>query len=98
MFPILPLLILLLMGPANAERLAVEGRLPPALLAVHRAMAVPACAVVVAPVEEEPLPGTAGAPPARTRRKSVRIAPDAGAFRSETLIAACPPRAGPGLA
>ena len=53
MFPILPILILLLMGPANAERLAVEGRLPSALLAAHRAMIQPIRATVVAPVEQE---------------------------------------------
>lgn len=53
MFPILPILILLLLGPANAERLAVEGRLPAALLAAHRSMVAPIRATVVAPVEEE---------------------------------------------
>ena len=53
MFPLFPILILLLLGPANAERLAVEGRLPAALLAVHRSMVAPIRATVVAPVEEE---------------------------------------------
>ncbi len=49
MFPILPILILLLLGPANAERLAVEGRLPYALLA----MVQPVRATVEAPIEAE---------------------------------------------
>lgn len=64
MFPILPLLILFLLGPANAERLAGEGRLPPALLAVHRSMVEPLRATLVAPAEAT---GTASDPPAPTK-------------------------------
>lgn len=52
MFPILPILILLLLGPANAERLAAEGRLPAGLLAVHLAHVAPVRATVVAPIKE----------------------------------------------
>ena len=40
MLPLLPALILLwLQGPSNFERLAVDGRLPAALEAIHRQMA-----------------------------------------------------------
>ena len=40
MLPLLPALILLLLqGPSNFERLAVDGRLPAALEAIHRQMA-----------------------------------------------------------
>lgn len=43
MFPILPVLILLLLqGPSNVERLAREGRLPAALEAVHQELRLPA--------------------------------------------------------
>ena len=39
MLPLLPALILLLLqGPSNLERLAVNGRLPAALEAIHRQM------------------------------------------------------------
>lgn len=93
MLPILPILILLLLGPANAERLAVEGRLPAALLAVHRAMVVPVRVTIVAQAEEES--GTASSqnafrPVVRRRAKWT----DAGPLR---LLAApgCPTRAGP---
>ena len=42
MFPILPALILLLLqGPSNFERLSVDGRLPGALEAIHHRMALP---------------------------------------------------------
>lgn len=42
MLPIIPaLLLLLLQGPANIERMASEGRLPAALDAMHRHMAKP---------------------------------------------------------
>ncbi len=42
MLPLLPALILLLLqGPSNFERLAVNGRLPAALEAMHRQMAQP---------------------------------------------------------
>ena len=40
MLPLLPALILLLLqGPSNFERLVVDGRLPAALEAIHRQMA-----------------------------------------------------------
>lgn len=46
MLPILPLiLILLLQGPANVERLAREGRLPAALEQIHREIARPSLPV-----------------------------------------------------
>jgi len=42
MLPLLPALILMLLqGPSNFERLAVDGRLPAALEAIHRHMAQP---------------------------------------------------------
>jgi hypothetical protein len=42
MFPILPVLLLLLFsGPANIERMAVEGRLPAAIEAIQRLDAPP---------------------------------------------------------
>ncbi|RYG24604.1 hypothetical protein EON82_10135 [bacterium] len=94
MFPILPILILLLLGPANAERLAVEGRLPAALLAAHRSMVAPIRATVVAPVEEEA--------PRTVARQSVRwIAetPKSPLVRSGRdplgFNWSCPTRAGP---
>lgn len=43
MLPILPaLLLLLLQGPANIDRMAAEGRLPAALKSMHRGIAAPA--------------------------------------------------------
>lgn len=43
MFPILPVLILLLLqGPSNVERLARDGRLPAVLDAVHQELRLPA--------------------------------------------------------
>ena len=45
MLPLLPALILfLLQGPSNFERLAVDARLPAALEAIHRQMAEPGAA------------------------------------------------------
>lgn len=95
MFPILPVLILLLLGPANAERLAVEGRLPATLLAVHRAMAPVA---VVATVEEAEVPETAV--PANKRTARVRKTTE---FAEDHRLAkgvdwSCPTRAGPAIA
>lgn len=97
MFPILPILILLLLGPANAERLAAEGRLPAALLAVHLAQSAPVVANVVAPVEKsercaETYSAGKGQPAAsrigRTPPQSVAVWENPG----------CPPRAGPQVA
>lgn len=49
MLPLLPALILLLLqGPSNVERLALEGRLPAALQAVHATLDRPAL-----PAEEQ---------------------------------------------
>lgn len=45
MLPILPVLILLLLqGPSSVERLTREGRLPAALDAIHRELALPEAA------------------------------------------------------
>jgi len=97
MFPILPILILLLMGPANAERLAVEGRLPAALLAVHRSMVVPVRVSVEAPVTEEPPTSPTpqiGTPPRVTRTVPILPLPIAlGGFAP-----GWPTRAGPSVA
>jgi hypothetical protein len=94
MFPILPILILLLLGPTNVERLAVEGRLPAALLAAHRSMVAPIRATVVAPVEEE-------APIAAARKRgptvvgrNARVATLWTAAMA-VVLPGCPPRAGP---
>ncbi len=94
MFPILPILILLFLGPANAERLAFEGRLPAAILAVHLAKSAPLRAVA-APVAESPKIAVARASntdaPFRTLTpiSLPRVAAEGGFFP------ACPPRAGP---
>ena len=97
MFPILPILILLLLGPANAERLAVEGRLPAVLLAFHRTMAPPVRAVVVAPVETEP-----SAPPLRKRsprpQKTASILQTRTGYGCLGVYAGWPTRAGPSVA
>lgn len=94
MFPILPVLILLLLGPANAERLAVEGRLPATLLAVHRAMAPTA---VFAAVEETEAPE----PTIRPTRRIVRTE-QAATFDGDFRVTpgfnwSCPTRAGPAI-
>jgi hypothetical protein len=94
MFPILPILILLLLGPANAERLAVEGRLPAALLAAHRSMVAPLRATVVAQVEEQ-------TPVAAARKGSERsVNAPRVEFNWDGRLAlgldwSCPTRAGP---
>lgn len=97
MFPILPILILLLMGPANAERLAVEGRLPAALLAVHRSMVVPAQTNVEAPVTEEP--PTSPTPRNGTRPRVARTVPILPLpIASGGFAPGWPTRAGPSVA
>ena len=97
MFPILPILILLLMGPANAERLAVEGRLPSALLAAHRAMVQPIRATVAAPVEQEALDGAE-----RQKGRRPAVHPDApvppSTLDNGGFQPAAPSRAGPQVA
>lgn len=92
MFPILPILILLLLGPTNVERLAVEGRLPAALLAVHLAHTAPVRATVVAPAEDE-----AGAPASEPSRwVPAHSTTPPRVVRAQALLdLACPPRAGP---
>lgn len=99
MFPILPILILLLLGPANAERLASEGRLHPALLAVHRTMVAPVRAVVVAAVEETPTRASATRKPDAPARVRRTVFGNALAYAAVApLLPACPPRAGPQVA
>ena len=97
MFPILPILILLLMGPANAERLAVEGRLPAALLAAHRSMVAPLRVAVIAPVEEE-APLTASLRSGRRLAVSVSIALPPVPTVVEAFAPGWPTRAGPKVA
>lgn len=97
MFPILPILILLLMGPANAERLAVEGRLPAALLAVHRQMVAPVHAWVEAPVAEEletTRPSRNGTHPLVARNVPILPLPIA----ADGFAPGWPTRAGPAVA
>ena len=96
MFPLLPILILLFLGPVNADRLAAEGRLPAALLAVHLARSVPArvAAVTVEKAEE----------PARTRSTRTIRPASCRIDGTPTPVGAvwtnpgCPPRAGPSVA
>ena len=94
MFPLLPILILLLLGPANAERLAFEGRLP-AAVAAHL---VPVRATVVAPCETE-APRTATLRSGPLKSDGIDEAmPLRRAAVQETLLPAAPPRAGPQVA
>lgn len=96
MFPILPILILFLLGPTNVERLAAEGRLPAGLLAIHLAHVAPIRATVVAPEEESEL--------SAVTRQSGFSAPEDEIVRLYEYAAirrdnpACPTRAGPGVA
>lgn len=93
MFPILPILILLLMGPANAERLADAGRLPSALLAAHRRMA-PVCAFIVAPVEAV-APRADFRPPIVRRTKAAVVVTPAHSLVDDGFAPGWPTRAGP---
>ena len=96
MFPILPILILLLLGPANAERLAVEGRLPSVLLAAHRAMVVPVRATVEAPVEEEA--PVCAAPQSDKRLPAAPMPVPPTPFAQDVALPGSPTRAGPSVA
>lgn len=97
MLPILPILILLFLGPANADRLAAEGRLPAALLAVHLARTMPAGVAAVAPVEEAERVASADAP-CEMRPVSVRVGPAPRGVKAVWGNPGCPPRAGPSVA
>ena len=96
MFPILPILILLFLGPANAERLAVEGRFPTAVLAAGLGRTAPACAATVAPEE-----ASARIAERRTTQGSLAFAALAPRTRARAAVRenpGCPPRAGPRIA